>query len=147
MNGFLFIFSPGTTLDKQLPRLTRELFLEHHYFFKCKCAICLNPPFSDSDVEKHALYKRALELAKMDLHRIRLLASGKLTTYEKDAIKFLDTHDCFHPVDGTMLVQHVLHMLWNTFASNRWSYAYWIRPFEKNIQNTTVINRTDNITE
>lgn len=120
---FVFFRSSGTTLYEHIPPTCRGLFLEYHYFFKCKCAICSNPnwtPFSRQDLDQHPLYEKGIEPTWMDLQEIRQLTPEQISTYERDAAKFLEVHDRLHPVQATMMMQHNLHMLWNTFASRRW---------------------------
>lgn len=123
---FALFSSPGTTvvqLYDHIPPKCRGLYLEYHYFFECKCAICSNPnwtPFSRQDLDKHPLYQKGIEPTWMSLQEIRQLTPDQLSTYKKDAAKFLEEHDRLHPVQATMMMQHNLHMLWNTFASRRW---------------------------
>lgn len=109
-------------LYEHIPYLNRKLYLENHYFFECNCAICSNPnwtPFSGRNLDEHPLYEAAIEPSYMDLQEIRMLTPEQLVSYENDGAKFLAIHDGFHPVQCTMMMQHNLHMLWNTFASRR----------------------------
>lgn len=110
------------TLYEHIPQKNRKLYLEYHYFFECNCVICSDPnwtPFSRKNLDEHPLYEKAIEPTWMDLRKIRKLTTEKLASYVNDGAEFLKTHDRFHPVQTTMMIQHNLHMLWNTFASRR----------------------------
>ncbi|XP_055306917.1 SET and MYND domain-containing protein 4-like [Sitodiplosis mosellana] len=121
-NQQLFGFYFPSTLCEHIPHQNRGLLLEYHYFFKCKCKLCLNPNwsiFTGKDLSEGPLYEKAIEPTWMDLNEIRKLTTEELVSYEREAAKFLAKYDRFHPVKDTMMMQHQLHMLWNTFASRR----------------------------
>lgn len=102
--------------------MERGLYLEYHYFFKCDCVICNDPkwsPFNGRNLDENPLYQKAIEPTWMDLQEIRKLTTDKLVSYERDGARFLETYDRIHPLQGTMMMQHNLHMLWNTLASRR----------------------------
>lgn len=115
-------FSPGTTLYEYIPQHDRGLFLAYFYFVKCGCIMCENEnwsPFCGGYLSKSPMYERGIEPTWMELDEIRNLTPDKVLSYERDGANFLEKYDRYHPVQDTMMMQHNLHMLWNTFASRR----------------------------
>lgn len=81
--------------------------------------MCSNASIVGKDFSKNPMYERGIEPTWMDLDEIRNLTPDKVLSYERDGANFLEKYDRYHPVQDTMMMQHNLHMLWNTFASRR----------------------------
>lgn len=113
-----------------LPNFKKELisdlqnFCQSEYHFKCECMVCSTDFWMPSTFEvrfaNDELYKIVLDAFWMPVESLRELPNERFEFYERNAFKFLEKYDRFHPIEETCSVWSILILMWHMRSTRFW---------------------------